>query len=284
MASFLILPSKSINQFKLTDDQINSIKAVDVHGHYGACNRPAMPDFYNRALTGDAARVAERARRAGIEWTVVSPLSALFPRGQAHAPTGNDDAAAIVPQTPGLRQWVVINPLQPETYRQAETMLAQPWCVGIKIHPEEHLYPIREHGRAIFEFAARHRAVVLTHSGEGNSLPLDFVPFADDFPAVTLILAHLSFGPNSDVTHQVRAIQKGRQGNIYTDTSSSMSMISGVIEWAVGEIGPEKVLFGTDTPLYSAAAQRHRIDLAEIPAAARKMILSDNARRILTLN
>ena len=54
-------------------------------------------------------------------------------------------------------------------------MLAQPQCVGIKIHPEEHGYPIREHARAIFEFAARYHTVVLTHSSEQNSLAAIFV-------------------------------------------------------------------------------------------------------------
>ena len=46
-------------------------------------------------------------------------------------------------------------------------------------------------GRAIFEFAAEHRAIILTHSGEENSLPEDFVPFANDYPEVRLILAHI---------------------------------------------------------------------------------------------
>jgi hypothetical protein len=43
----------------------------------------------------------------------------------------------------------------------------------------------------LFAMDARHRAVDLTHSGERNSLPEDFVPFANRYPEVTLIPAHL---------------------------------------------------------------------------------------------
>lgn len=259
--------------------------AVDVHGHYGLYVDPHRDGSKttNHWMTGDGPTVARRAAECGIEWTVVSPLLSLFPRGKAIAAKGNDEAAAVVAATPGLRQWVVVNPLQPETYRQAEYMLTTPWCVGIKIHPEEHVYPIKEHGAALFEFAARHRTVVLTHSGEENSLPIDFIPFMDRFPEAKLILAHLGMGWNGDPTLQVRAIQASQNGNVYTDTSSGRSVMSGLIEWAVSEIGSDRILFGTDTPLYFAAMQRMRIEMAEIPEKDRLKILSENARHLLKL-
>ena len=50
----------------------------------------------------------------------------------------------------GLADGAVLHPLQPQTFDQARRMLQRPKCVGIKIHPEEHCYPIVEHGRAIF--------------------------------------------------------------------------------------------------------------------------------------
>src|SRR5690606_33918477 len=108
-----------------------------------------------------------------------------------------------VPEYSSLRFYVVIDPLRRETFTQAERMLQQTECVGVKIHPEEHCYPIREHGRVLFEFAQKHKATILAHSGEENSLPEDFVSFADDFPDVKLILAHLGCGFDGDPSHQV---------------------------------------------------------------------------------
>ena len=39
----------------------------------------------------------------------------------------------------------------------------------------------------VFEFVAKHEAVVLMHSGEQNSLPEDLVSFANEYPTVKLI-------------------------------------------------------------------------------------------------
>ncbi len=261
----------------------HQIQAIDVHGHYGIYCRHEFPKLTNQFATGDSHTVAKRAIENNIQWTVVSPLLGLFPRGEADATMGNAEAAQVIPETDGLLQWVIIDPKRPQTYKQADQMLAQPRCVGIKTHPEEHVYPIHEHGRAIFEFAARHDAVSLTHSGQEHSLPADIVPFADDHPNVKVILAHIGCSSGPDRTLQVRGVAQSRHGNVYADTSSAMSLTPGLIEWAVGEIGAERVLFGTDTPLYSTAMQRARIDKAELGDDEIRMILRENAVSLLDL-
>jgi predicted TIM-barrel fold metal-dependent hydrolase len=259
---------------------IAEIAAIDVHAHYGHFAN-ASHKLVNRFRSGDAALVAERARQAHTEITIVSPLQALMPRGDNDAEGGNADAARIVAEYSALRFWVVIDPRKSRTFDQAAQMLMLPHCTGIKIHPEEHVYPIREHGSTLFAFAQQHGAAILTHSGEENSLPEDFVPFTDAFPDVTLILAHLGCGYDSDPTHQVRAIQKSRSKNVFVDTSSAQSLMPHLIEWGVKELGAERVLYGTDAPLYSSAMQRTRIDSAEIDDDAKRLILRDNALRVL---
>jgi hypothetical protein len=195
--------------------------------------------------------------------------------------SANRHAARTVQAVAGLMQWVVVHPLVPRTYEQADDMLKRPRCIGIKIHPELHRYPIRRFGRAFFEFAEKHGAIVLTHSGEKRSLPSDFIEFANDHPGIRLILAHLGFGYDQDVTHQVRAIQNSRHGNVFADTSSSKSIVPGLIEWAVREVGADRIVFGTDTPLYFAPMQRARIDWGEISSAVRRRLLRQNAMGLL---
>lgn len=256
-----------------------SIAAIDVHAHFGDydCGRP---DLVNELMTGDAETVVRRATRANVRLTIASPLEALLPRGRGDAVSGNRNAARICAETPGLLQYVVIDPRRPETYQQAEEMLKLPSCAGIKIHPEEHIYPIQDHGEPIFEFAARHRAVVLSHSSEKNSLAAELVVFANRYPEARLILAHIGCGWDPDYSHQVRAIQQSRHGNVYADTSSARSITPNLIEWAVREVGAERVLFGTDTPLYHTSMQRIRIDHAELTDAQKRMILCENAERL----
>ena len=236
-------------------------------------------------MSGDAETIVSRATAANIALTVVSSNLGLLPRGGADAVAGNEEAARIVNETDGLLQWVIVNPRQPQTFEQARGMLQRPKCVGIKIHPEEHCYPISEHGRAIFELAAELGAVVQTHSGEANSRPADFVPFADEFPEVTLILAHLGHSgpPGTALDLQVRAIQSSKHDNLFVDTSSIRSTISGLIEWAVGELGADRLLFGTDTPCYFAPSQRARIDYADLSEAEKRLILRGNAERLLSI-
>jgi uncharacterized protein len=259
-----------------------TIQAIDVHAHYGKYDR-GTDDIVNDFMTGNAQLVVRRARQANTRLTIVSPLEALLPRFQGDPVSGNMNAARIVAETDGLLQWVVLDPLHPKTYEQAEEMLKLPKCVGIKIHPEEHGYPVAEHGRALFDFAAGRRAVVLAHSSEQNSLAADFVRFANEYPEMKLILAHIGCGWDGDLTHQVRAIQQSKHGNVFADTSSARSITPGLIEWAVREVSAEKVLYGTDSPLYFAPMQRARIDHADLSDREKRLILCDNAMKLFGL-
>ena len=263
-----------------------NIVAIDIHAHYGVYKRAGFTDLENQFLTADAQCVVDRARAVNIQWTVASPLLGLMPRGEADTCEGNRQAARVVEMIDGLYWWVVVNPRQPDTYQQAERMLKLPKCVGIKLHPEEHVYPITDYGDELFEFASGCHALILAHSGDANSEPCDFVPLANDYPQVSLILAHLGNGGGAqgDPTKQVAAIQASVHRNIYTDTSSARSLTPGLIEWAVQEVGSHQILFGTDTPLYFSASQRARIDEAELNNQEKENLLFRNADRLLELH
>lgn len=257
--------------------------AIDVHAHFGRCLVNG-PQFLDELRSGTLEQVAARAKLAHTCLTMVSPLRALFPRPSGYPIQGNIDAFKEIAEFPDIRQWVVVDPLKPDTYAQAAEMLPHPQCVGIKVHPERHGYRFAEYGREILEFAEKHQAIVQSHSGEENSLPGDVLKFADTFPEVKLIVSHLGCGYDNDPTHQVRAIQNSRHGNLFTDTSSAMSITSGLLEWAVGEIGAERIFYGTDSPLYFAPMQRARIDCAEIKEEEKELILRENAIGLFGLN
>jgi predicted TIM-barrel fold metal-dependent hydrolase len=256
------------------------IQAIDVHGHIGVYGDKQTSRLDRLFMSGDAATLIRRARAAQVRLTFVSAMEGLYGDDVVAA---NRRLAASIGRTKGLRQWVVVDPLRPKTYEQASRLLRLPTSIGIKIHPELHGYPIQRHGRELFEFAEREQAIVQSHSGESRSLPMDFVKFANDFPTVPIILSHLGFGADMDMSHQVRAIQSGRHRNLYTDTSSGRSVTANLIEWAVSEIGDDRILFGTDTPLYFAPMQRARIDCADIRTLSKRKILCENAERLFGL-
>lgn len=284
MGSIAMLVGPNLLQAQKGDKMSSrTIQAIDVHAHFGKYTG-AKFKIMDQFMTGSPDVVVHRARLAHTRLTMVSPLEALVPLLGGNPVSGNVQAAQVVGKTDGLLQWVVVDPLKPQTYEQAKEMLKLPKCVGIKIHPEAHGYPIAEYGKAIFEFANRNRAIIQSHSGEQNSLPADFVVLANEFPEVKLIISHLGCGWNGDPTLQVQAIQKSKHGNVFTDTSSAKSITSNLIEWAVGEIGTEHILYGTDSPLYFAPMQRARIDNADIADRDKHMILCDNAIRLFGLS
>ncbi len=129
---------------------------------------------------------------------------------------------------PALRFWTIVDPSVPESFEQSDELLRHERCAGIKIHPHAHAYEIREHGPALLGFAAERNAVVLAHSGDIGSYPEDFVPFADRYPDIQLILAHLGNSDDGSISRQVEAIERARNGNLWVDTSSARSMFERV--------------------------------------------------------
>ena len=258
---------------------VHEIQAIDVHGHYGRLTGHVCA-VANRLMSAGPTEVVRRARVANVWRTLVSPLAGLMVRSHADTARANVDACRKVPKHPGLLQWFILNPRCADTFEQGPEMLRNPWCAGIKIHPELHKYPIRKHGRRIFEFAEKHGVVVQSHSGQERSMPEEFLRFANDFPGVKIIISHLGYGYDDIIWHQVRAIQKSRHGNLFTDTSSMRSIMPNLLEWAVHEIGADHILFGSDTPVYHAPMHRARVDYADISLAEKRRILRENALKL----
>lgn len=257
------------------------MKAIDVHAHFGPFDR-GPGGLLDRMMSGDIGVIRRRALAVDVRLTIVSPIHALMPYG-GDPFRGNDDAVRAAEAHSDIRFWAVLDPRIRESYGQVEALLGHKSCAGIKIHPQQHMYEIRDRGDEVFAFAAEREALVLTHSGHPGSFPEDFVPFVNRYPKTTLILAHLGNSTDENPNHQVHALKRAQHGNVYIDTSSKMSMNSGLIEWAVAEVGADRLLFGTDTPLYFTPCQKARIEYAEIDEAAKKAILYENAQRLLKL-
>ena len=56
---------------------------------------------------------------------------------------------------------------------------------------------------------------------------------------------------------------------------------AGITEMAVRELGAERVLYGSDAPGRSFASQLAKVQGADIPEEARRLILAGNLRRLL---
>ena len=82
------------------------------------------------------------------------------------------------------------------------------------------------------------------------------LPFADRYPDVRFIMAHLGNPSYAD------AITGAKNGNVYADTSGIASSNNNVLEYTVEKAGSSHILFGTDT--YAAGFQLGRIAYSPI--------------------
>lgn len=108
----------------------------------------------------------------------------------------------------------------------------------------------------------------------GESTPMDLAQLARRHPQATLICGHT--GGNWELG--VRAIREVR--NVSVDLAGS-DPTAGMTEMAVRELGAERVLYGSDVGGRSFASQLAKVQGADIPEAAKKLILGENLRRLL---
>jgi predicted TIM-barrel fold metal-dependent hydrolase len=133
---------------------------------------------------------------------------------------------------------------------------------------------------AFVERAVAMKAPILQHcwlKTEGNepgeSSPGDLVELAKRHPDASFICAHT--GGNWE--QGIRMIRGAR--NICAEIAGS-DPTSGFVEMAVRELGPERVVYGSDVGGRSFASQLSKVMGANIPDSAKALVLGGNLRRL----
>jgi uncharacterized protein len=108
----------------------------------------------------------------------------------------------------------------------------------------------------------------------GESSPADLAALAARHPDVSFICAHTGL----DWERGIRAIRETK--NVCAELCGS-DPTAGYAEMAVRELGPERVLYGSDAPGRSFASQLAKVTGADLPEEAKRLILGANLRRLL---
>ena len=151
---------------------------------------------------------------------------------------------------------------------------------GVKLHPDIQRFGIDE-GRAqrIYELCEG-RLPILMHTGDHRfdfSNPNRMKPILDRSKNLTVIGAH--FGGWS-VWEDAEAMLAGYE-NFYVDCSSSLyAMSSERARELITAYGTDRVLFGTDYPMWDIEADLARFMRIDLTDTARRAILSENAKRL----
>lgn len=134
----------------------------------------------------------------------------------------------------------------------------------------------------IVELAASLKAVIFQHTWikttgnlPGESTPSDLAQLAERHPNVPLICGHTG----GQWWRGIRAV-RGRP-NISIDLAGSDST-NGFTEMAVRELGPERIIYGSDAAGRSLGSQLAKVYGAAIPSAMKPLIFRENLKKMMT--
>jgi hypothetical protein len=108
----------------------------------------------------------------------------------------------------------------------------------------------------------------------GESTPYDVVALARRHPGVSFVCVHTG----GDWERGIRIIRSTK--NVYAEIAGS-NPTAGFVEMAVRELGAERVIYGSDVGGRSFASQVGKVLGADVPDAAKELILGGNLRRLL---
>ncbi len=150
---------------------------------------------------------------------------------------------------------------------------------GVKLHPEIQGFNID--APEVLDMLApfEGRLPVLVHAGDyrqDNSSPERLRNVLRAFPRLTLVCAHLG-----GWTVWRQAARKLAGENVYVDSSSALFALSPKEAVAIMRAyGTDRVLYGTDYPMWSPVGERRRFDALPLTEAERRAILWDNHLRL----
>lgn len=177
-----------------------------------------------------------------------------------------------------------LDPAHPVAFMQVETerCIVEGGMVGIKLHTQLNVRDKRINW--LMERAAELAVPIVQHSWyksarshPNESNPADVADLARRFPQVTIVMCHLT-GCGARGVQNIKPYP-----NIYVDTSGGQPETV-TTEYAVQQLGVERVLYGSDATGRDYAVQLARIYGADISVADKEKILGSNARRVFKLS
>ena len=168
---------------------------------------------------------------------------------------------------------------------------------GVKLHPDMQKFHIDDpKAYPIYELCVEHGLPILMHMGDPRfdySHPDRLYRVLTDFPTLTVVAAHMGGWANWDYACE----RLSDFANLYVDTSSSMATpakeygIQPYVESLspehtaalIRKWGAEKVLFGSDYPMWSQAEDLAVFFAMGLTEDENRMILSENARRVFRM-
>ena len=255
----------------------------DCHTHIypakiAAAATKSICDFYHTtaSLDGTVEGLLRQADAAGISRCLALAVAV----DARHVSRVNDILiAAVSARRDRLWGFASLHPDLEDPEKEVDRVL-RAGMKGIKLHPDMQHFSLSE-ARADRLFAAcAGICPVLIHTGDRryhNSNPALIPPILRKYPSLTLICAH--FGGYSEWDP---AVEQLADTNVFVDTSSSARFLPPErIRALIDAYGEDRVLFGTDYPMWTAQPEIDLLLSLGLSDTALRKIFSENLARLL---
>ena len=194
----------------------------------------------------------------------------------------NDEVLSVLEKWPQrLFGFVYLNPNHvEESLAELDRCVRDGPMVGVKLWVARHcnlpeLDPIVKRATELNAIVFQHTYLKVGGNLPGESTPMELAELARRHPTARLICGHTG----ADWEIGIRSVRDC--GNVWVDLAGS-DPTAGFTEMAVAELGAKRVLFGSDAGGRSFASQLGKVFGANIPEAAKSLILSENLRELLS--
>jgi len=240
---------------------------IDVSSYIGSL--PKRPD--RLSVNG----ILSLARKHGIKYLVISHTSAHLSKSTLY---GNSIASSVAREHSQIYVAYVFNPLVPEkSYVESKVKL-------IRLSPLYHGYPIQDEKivRKVLRFAEELAVPVhipmRLHFSEPYQVKVsavrEFVLKCKDIPVIV-------GGFNYDIFLEVISLLS-KFDNVFFEISLLQSYKA--VDILAKEVGAERILFGTNMPFSYPLASVLKVTKAEISEKSKRIILEENARKLLGIS
>jgi predicted TIM-barrel fold metal-dependent hydrolase len=233
---------------------------IDAHNHLGV--------RHGASQTGD--ELVERMDAAGVDQACVFP----FVEGEFD----NDVVDVAVQAHPDrLIPFLAVNPWHQEAAVEEIHRRADKGYKGVKIHPTIHGYHLSDFDLVgpVMNAIRERELVVISHGASDlYNAPPEFAAITRKYPEIPFLMAHSGTFWSHDQAVELAA----EIPNLYLETARVPLF---EVAHSVRTLGPEKVVWGTDSPFVDYSFEYEKMGRAVDSEEARQLVCGGNLRRLL---